>query len=387
MHLAETIQQLINLKQEGGYWDFKRQWYDSDSARGDLLIDILCMANNLENRDAYIIIGVDESDDYNVRTVANDPNRRNTQNLVDFLKGKNFMGDIRPLATVTTISIDNAELDIIVIKNSYDTPFVLTSDYQGIKAHHTYTRVQDVNTARTSSADVDKIEQLYRKRFRISEAPLERVEYYLNNLSGWEEVDTGVEYEFYYKHAPDQFVIRFKSNPDDERCEFWSLMFPASGRHNNRLGAIEITWNGLVLSSNFQYAPLDDARAYCVMPKMGFIKVNNKYYRYFYLIKGTMQYSLYNFVWSKLHHNGVERYRGAIENHFIIFEDTDQQRTFHTAIEQQKETIAAALDAERSSPANAHLQSPGFYYGFTNIDVYDYLDSKFFVSKFKDMER
>lgn len=28
MNLKETIENLRKLKQEGGYWDFKRQWYD-----------------------------------------------------------------------------------------------------------------------------------------------------------------------------------------------------------------------------------------------------------------------------------------------------------------------------------------------------------------------
>ena len=53
------IQDLISLKQEGAYWDFKREWY-SQNKKDDLLHDIICMSNNLSNRDAYIIIGVDE---------------------------------------------------------------------------------------------------------------------------------------------------------------------------------------------------------------------------------------------------------------------------------------------------------------------------------------
>ena len=40
----DKIFELIQLKQEGEYWDFKRQWYKNNS---DLLHDIICMANNL----------------------------------------------------------------------------------------------------------------------------------------------------------------------------------------------------------------------------------------------------------------------------------------------------------------------------------------------------
>ena len=57
------IENLISLKQEGSYWDFKREWYSKDK-KADLLHDIICMANNLSNRDAFIIIGIDEENDY-----------------------------------------------------------------------------------------------------------------------------------------------------------------------------------------------------------------------------------------------------------------------------------------------------------------------------------
>jgi predicted HTH transcriptional regulator len=73
--------ELISLKQEGEFWDFKKVWYQKKS---DLLHDIICMANNLTNNDAYIIIGVNESENYNICDVSEDPKRRSTQNLVDF---------------------------------------------------------------------------------------------------------------------------------------------------------------------------------------------------------------------------------------------------------------------------------------------------------------
>ena len=58
--LYTEIRELINLKQEGSYWDFKREWYKNNK-NADLLHDIICMANNLSNRDGYIIIGVKEA--------------------------------------------------------------------------------------------------------------------------------------------------------------------------------------------------------------------------------------------------------------------------------------------------------------------------------------
>jgi len=45
--------------------------------KADLLHDTFCMANNLENQDAYII-GIDEEKDYEIVDVTSDPNRKNT---------------------------------------------------------------------------------------------------------------------------------------------------------------------------------------------------------------------------------------------------------------------------------------------------------------------
>lgn len=62
-NLALEIDKLILLRQEGGFWDFKREWYSNN---GDMLHDIICMANNLCNHTAYIIIGIDEECDYSI---------------------------------------------------------------------------------------------------------------------------------------------------------------------------------------------------------------------------------------------------------------------------------------------------------------------------------
>ena len=77
--LAEEITSLINKKQEGGcgYWDFKLEWHDN---KAELLYDIICLANNMENRDAYLIFGVE---DKTCQIIGiNEDNSRNRLNTV-----------------------------------------------------------------------------------------------------------------------------------------------------------------------------------------------------------------------------------------------------------------------------------------------------------------
>ena len=54
--LEEEIKELLLRGHEGGYWDYKSDYADCPE---DKLMDYICMANNLEGRDAYLIYGVD----------------------------------------------------------------------------------------------------------------------------------------------------------------------------------------------------------------------------------------------------------------------------------------------------------------------------------------
>ena len=88
MFKLEERLELMNLRQEGGYWDFKKEWYKSDKkGKQDLLHDIIFMA---DSRDAFMIIGVDEEDKYNIKDVRKDKGRSNSQNVFDSLKLKNY---------------------------------------------------------------------------------------------------------------------------------------------------------------------------------------------------------------------------------------------------------------------------------------------------------
>jgi len=139
-NLATEIANLINKHREGAFWDFKQKWYSKEKS-GDMLHDIICMANNLENHDAYIIIGV--TDNFKVCGVENDPNRKTTQNLTDFFKSKKFAGDFRPTVEVHSISVDEVLLDVICVKDNTYVPYYLTDKCKTeLFPYHIYTRVQ-----------------------------------------------------------------------------------------------------------------------------------------------------------------------------------------------------------------------------------------------------
>ena len=221
IEFEREVAELIGRRTEGEYWDFKQQWYLNNT---DLLHDIICMANSIANRDCYIIIGIEDETFKILGVDAN--NRKNQQNVIDLLRQKpKWAGGHIPEVYVRTIQIDDKELDIIIIKQSNNTPFYLLEDYtkEGppIFKGVIYTRKGDTNTPKTSTADLYDIEILWKRHFGLLYNPSQRAKFYLADLENWKLVDGetnkfGIsQFFFFYKPDPD-FTIYFLREPDDE---------------------------------------------------------------------------------------------------------------------------------------------------------------------------
>lgn len=211
----EEILRLIALRQEGEYWDFKKEWHKS---KPDLLHDIICMANNLSNHDGLIIIGVDEETEYSICDVVNDQNRKKTQDIVAFLREKKFAGGIRPTVYVQPLSLKQTTIDVIVICNDRNTPYFLTEHYQGVFANNIYARIMDTNTPKNATADINVIEKLWKKRFGIDATALERALLFLQKHYDWVDSDDGKKF---YKYAPEFIFENIQAEDGRNGYEFY----------------------------------------------------------------------------------------------------------------------------------------------------------------------
>ncbi|MEG1313159.1 MAG: ATP-binding protein [Bacilli bacterium] len=295
------IMSLINLQQEGSYWDFKREWYSSDK-KADLLHDIICMANNLANRDAYIIIGINEDADYCVSSVVDDPNRRNTQQLVDFLREKSFAGGVRPIVNVQSIKVEDAVIDIINIKNSFNTPFYLITNYQSVMPSNIYTRIMDSNTPKNKSADISQVELLWKKRLGLLSTPLERMYLFLQNQSEWDESPTDwLTSKRYYRYAP-EFVIEYTLDDNGGAYQYY-LFNQTDIRPHWR--EIRLYYHQTLLAS-MEGVCLDGGRYFSPTPLTDGISLSEYHnwdivFKYF--IKDTLKYTIHEFYYK---HDGDE---------------------------------------------------------------------------------
>ena len=179
MDLSKKIIELVNLKKEGKTWDFKEKWYTSKAL---LLHDILNMANNETSKDSFIIIGVDENDDFSLINVKDDPNRYNQNRLNNLLHSPKikFAGDNIPIIKLETVNIYDCYIDVIIIKSTDNVPYYLVDNYVEktldnngkkleiiVHSSHIYIRRNDSNTPIDKCATANEIERLWRKRLEL----------------------------------------------------------------------------------------------------------------------------------------------------------------------------------------------------------------------------
>lgn len=217
--LTELVKELIRKGREDDWWDFKECHHED---KATLLHDIICLANNRADGDAYLILGVRDKT-FEIIGVENDPHRKNQQNIVDFLSTKGFAGQVRPRVEVRTIRVESHEVDVFIIKNSVDVPYYLVESYtdkkykpdppkkgKTVQAFHIYTRVMDNNTPIDKNADIRDVEYLWKKRFGLLQTPLEQVKILLRKPDEWAEENS----RYYHKLFP-QYTIAIEYEEDE----------------------------------------------------------------------------------------------------------------------------------------------------------------------------
>jgi len=343
----DEILELIESKTEGGYWDFKRNWH---AQKSDLLHDIICMANNLEDRDAYIIIGVDEQKDFSYFDLSTDKNRRGSVQIHTFLKEKKFAGGMRPNVQLKSIEIDNNIIDVIIIKNSQHTPYYLIEDFlddkgnkqdnKRVRANHIYTRVTDNNTPKNENADLDKIEYLWRKRFGIHLPAIDRMKLYLSETDNW--IYDDVRYKFYYKFDP-LFVIQISDSSEEENSAnsrlsfFFNKLFCNS--ENFHWEDYKLLYSDVVL---FEGAcSYNDSFSFLFAhPKSNLIQIEHRsFFKYFYYVKDDMRF-LTDKIMNKFY-NTIDTLTSKknIKDCIIVFDSDEEQESFYKWIKINKEKI------------------------------------------------
>ena len=152
------IVDLINQQKEDYYVDYKREFHKD---KADLLHDILCLSNNTQNKEAYLIYGVNDK----CEVVGVESELRSNE-IFDFLKTQKFAGSHIPEIEVKNLFYKYKKIAVIICKSSKHVPFYLSEKYKGVFAHQIYTRVGDTNTPKTNQAIYSDVEKLWEIHFK-----------------------------------------------------------------------------------------------------------------------------------------------------------------------------------------------------------------------------
>lgn len=224
INLEEEIKELLSMGCEGGYWDYKE---DYTSCKEDKLIDIICMANNIEGRDAYLIYGAD--DNGVVKGIeATTATRYTTKTVTEFLRSKPFAGQYIPKVSVQVVKIAGHELDVLIIYNTRNTPYYLTEKFNPSHDNKKmllpgaiYTRINDINTPRIQTASFEHTEYLWRRRFGIDMTPSEKLLSLLDNPEDWSETRWDIDRHSYNIHNPEYQINVLESREAYETLSYF----------------------------------------------------------------------------------------------------------------------------------------------------------------------
>lgn len=168
--LNNKIVKLIKLGKEDTFYDYKRSYSEKPK---DLVHDILCLSNNLDNKESYLIFGVNDDgspvEEGEKKPEAGKPKFIKSNELFDILQKVKFAGANMPKIEVEEMYYLHTKIQVIICRKSKRVPFYLSEDYDGyLKANHIYTRLGDTNRGRDTCANYKEVEKLWRIHFGIN---------------------------------------------------------------------------------------------------------------------------------------------------------------------------------------------------------------------------
>lgn len=334
MDLRSIIEGLLAKGYEGGYWDYKSDYPNTVEEK---LHDIICMANNLENRDAYLIYGA--NDDGSICGIEKTQKVRYTSaDIIKFLRTKPFASGYIPQVEVYTLKMEGHELDVLVIVRGMHTPYYLQEEFgktnkiiDRVRPGAIYTRTANMNTPRDKTASIEHTEYLWRKHFGYDLQPTKRFELLLEDYKGWSEANWNVSRQQYHKDYPEYRIIVGNSDDgydhisyfyDDERMLYAEL----------KLDYLSTT----LYETEIWYMDLGR----CIIPKPEWNYMIGQKIIYYYFIKNTMNGKLLGLITNGRY---VCSNRSGQEMPIMIFENEDERRKFEEYLLEMDVLITAEI--------------------------------------------
>ena len=352
--IEEIVRELFYQEIEGEYWDFKEKPYfyegqsekDKNKKKGDLLHDVICMANNMSNHDAYIIMGISDKP-VEITGVKQFTKKWTQESYQDFLQNLSWAGDCVP--SVELRSINNGNLEVLVVRKSTKVPFYLTKRYNKVKENQIYVRKGVKNTAIDSQANIDDIEKLFKFRLGIIPFPKERVITYIDDTENWVKMKSSYEsISWYYDPFP-EFTIDLIDDPqnDELRTPVYALIHP-NARSSWQI--LRLRYHQTILLE-FTSHYIDEYRGLSVQPQFKFLRISNGFEDiklnstyYYYYLHDSIEIKLMYLLKELLEQDG-DAWRRHLSLIPVFYSD-DERKAIEVYIEENKANIIMKIEKE-----------------------------------------
>ena len=350
--LDEIIMELFNLGVEGEYWDFKEKPYffegqsdkDKNKKKGDLLHDIICMANNLSNRDAFIIMGIQDKP-VKITGAKQFSNKWTQESYQDFLQNLTWAGDMIPIVEFRTIH--NGELDVLIIKKSNRVPFYITKKCNKVRENQIYVRKGSKNTAIDSQAEIGDIEKLFEFRFGLTPYPKERVINYISDHGHWIEMKEDYETRSWYYEKFPEYTIELSRDPDNETLASPDYAYVQMNCKSS-WQILRVKYHQTTLMEYTAHY-VDETRGIVISPKDGYIKLSNDntipmIKHFYYYLEDSIEIKLMYLLKILMNHDNI-----ALDNHLFlipVFNSSEEKSNIEFLINHNNEDFISRIGNE-----------------------------------------
>lgn len=338
------ILELVKLKKEGDYWDFKEIHH---STKADLLHDIICLANNVRHKgDRYLIFGVNDKGD--ILGIQNDTKKRPQHDFINILQDSSFAGGVYPEVRLETITLDTKEIDVLIIKDTKDKPYYLEKEYKEkvktkekvIRAGSIYSRTLSNNTPKHGVASIADIENMWRQRFGLDAPPLERLKNYLPKYEEWEKME---ESYWYHKQFPEFTIKRIGEIIEDSKHTSWERVALNPTSYEYEMGF----FYHQTLLKKISFILYDEMREETVKPKIFRVDLYGELHNYNWFhayIADSFDFLCLQFIKKSsanklLTENVPNKDRADLPMPVLIFKDIEQKDCFLSYLKDNPQVV------------------------------------------------
>lgn len=222
----DRVKELIEQGCETEILDFKEQFHEN---KADLLHDILCLANNTQFQDAYLVFGINDRGE--TIGIENQQKRIKLADIQGFLHDNRskFFNNELPEVDVVVMHDSGHEIDVLEVKSSFKVPYFLIEQYsvgkKKLRSGHIYSRTGDRNTPIDEYASPNQIDKLWKKRYFLLEKPMDYLLHLLDFPEKWiKENDEEFHSDsYYYESNPEYKIVETHEIYEPNKTDYLSF--------------------------------------------------------------------------------------------------------------------------------------------------------------------